>query len=107
MKHFWVKFREKIIQMDRPGRSTKYYGGPLPGCVDGNTRDEALARAVLTCGGEVKSIDVLPFPAEPQIYAAQVYSLFCEHPEYCKGQDACCAFGYPCPAHDTHPIFDI
>jgi hypothetical protein len=98
MFHFWVTFKLRITERAGDGAGVSFDRTPA-GCVDGNTREEALGRVALICEGEVEAIAVLPFPAKPEIYAATSHLFFCQHPSACAGQASGCPFKNPCEAH--------
>lgn len=64
------------------------------GCVDAENKEEAMRWAMLE-KGSVKSVEVLPYPAEPRWRANSSCPPFCWTPRQCAGR-TCCPKDYAC-----------
>lgn len=69
--------------------------GAMPGCVEAETRDEAIKIGCQVRGAEAVACDRLPYPADPRLNPVDrgqyggVWPSFCYTPEQCKGRTAC------------------
>jgi hypothetical protein len=70
------------------------FAGHAPGTVRAKDVAEAIELGKSITGVEVASIDILPYPASPQLNECDCPS-FCYTPEQCKG-NTCCRKNYAC-----------
>lgn len=72
--NFWVEFNNR-----------------KPGCISAKTKDGAMKIAEELAGpASVRRIDLLPYPASPQLNASvDGCPAFCHSPMQCRGRTAC------------------
>jgi len=95
MSLFWVTFtngKRGTIEGDRPNVPWDHSRKPeetalLHTAANKAALDDALRRAAQF--GTVSSIDIIPYPAKPQLDVRWNCPSFCYSPETCKGKTSC------------------
>ncbi len=65
------------------------FDGHRSACIDGETREAAVAAAEKLTGCRVTRVDSLPYPAYPQVGRMLSGGVYCSHPQECRGWGYC------------------